>query len=1431
MADLETVNVRRDGAAATIELNRPETLNAWNAQLGHDLLAAVTAVAQDDGVRAVVLTGAEHELSRTETEATTSITTTSLSGLTFAAGGTYPSINVGDPSGADLGTMFFNTAHLAGPSWEFRNSAGESALTISTNGNAVFNTVTSMVEARDFKVGWAYWINDEPILGAQFTAGTTTLESSNLNRPGGTGDVRLWGGGANPPVDYPQYAGENHYGALRHRFLNNDGIVPVPVEDEFGVWDTTGLIIRTPLFLAADPIDPLGAATKQYVDANAGGGGLDQATADGLYANIAGDTFTGPVTLSGPPTLALHAATMAYVDAAVGAGGGGTITGVTAGAGLTGGGTTGTVTVSLTTPVTIALGGTNAIDAPTALANLGGLSQATADTLYLPLSTDLLTQAEADALYLNISTGDYLTTAEGNAAYLPIATDLFTQAEADLLYMPIASDFLTQAEADALYLTPAAAAAAYLPITTDLFTQTEADALYLPLATDLLTPAEADAAYARLTGAAFTGAVSVAADPVNPLELATKAYVDAQAGAGGGGTITGVTAGPGLTGGGVTGTVTLGLTIPVAIASGGTNAIDAATALTNLGGISQTAADARYLGIATDLFTQAEADLLYMPIASDFLTQAEADLLYLTPAAAAATYLPITTDLFTQAEADALFLTPAEADLAYLPIATDLLTQAEADARYVGLAGSTMTGALTLSGPPTAANHAATMAYVDAQVGGGLTQAEADLLYLPIATDLFTQAEADALFLTPAEGNAAYLPLTTDLFTQAEADLLYMPIASDFLTQAEGDARYLAIATDLFTQAEADALFLTPAEGNAAYLPIATDLFTQAEADLLYMPLGTGGLDQAAADALYVNIAGDVMTGPLDFHTLAATPYCHIGKNALHEGGELQLYGTPTTGLFIGASPVVGTVPASATINTFGGLPLNLVVDLTDTVATLTATAASFLKPLTVNAVGSANAVLAVNKTTDPASSSLVWGRRAGENRWALALGNSTPESAADVGSDFELHRWGDDGTTWSIALTINRATGAAVFENNITANGGVLTLAAVSPTITPTQPSIVATLGSLQIFAPTVGIYFSEINTGVDWMWINEGGLMNATGVYHGISSLGTPTTGGPLIYMHVDQSVFTLGSGVVGGGTSINPDFVWRDFAANQLMGLNNEGDLNLFTPGPTPRKYMTMFTDILSGTYSSIDIYGDTGPNYGATIQAGSGGASLISWNYVTLAHPPLNFMHGLGISMSLSTTQFQSNKEAYKPVAGPWLGPSDIRMKQNVADYTAGLAAILQLRPVTYQFNGLYGSEADGATHIGLVADEVLPVMPEMVGETQRAANPPPVMVSRDGNDLPPFIPAPAPDPASLDTIKTLDVGPLTYAIVNALKEIDARLAALEGTGASPREGGGGGVRAAATSVPPAPVPAPTARPAAPAQPRPTPPSRRTPPPRR
>ena len=58
MASHETVDLTKEDSAARILLNRPEALNAWNEQFGRDLLDAVTTVAGDDSVRAVMITGA-----------------------------------------------------------------------------------------------------------------------------------------------------------------------------------------------------------------------------------------------------------------------------------------------------------------------------------------------------------------------------------------------------------------------------------------------------------------------------------------------------------------------------------------------------------------------------------------------------------------------------------------------------------------------------------------------------------------------------------------------------------------------------------------------------------------------------------------------------------------------------------------------------------------------------------------------------------------------------------------------------------------------------------------------------------------------------------------------------------------------------------------------------------------------------------------------------------------------------------------------------------------------------------------------------------------------------------------------------------------------------------------------------------------------------
>lgn len=55
---LETVDVSVGDGVATIRLNRPEALNAWNGRFGEDLLAALQRARREESVRAVLIEGA-----------------------------------------------------------------------------------------------------------------------------------------------------------------------------------------------------------------------------------------------------------------------------------------------------------------------------------------------------------------------------------------------------------------------------------------------------------------------------------------------------------------------------------------------------------------------------------------------------------------------------------------------------------------------------------------------------------------------------------------------------------------------------------------------------------------------------------------------------------------------------------------------------------------------------------------------------------------------------------------------------------------------------------------------------------------------------------------------------------------------------------------------------------------------------------------------------------------------------------------------------------------------------------------------------------------------------------------------------------------------------------------------------------------------------
>src|SRR3954470_19370543 len=58
MAAEKTLLIETKDGVATLTLNRPDKLNAFNRQLSSELVAALASVAKDDSVRAIILTGA-----------------------------------------------------------------------------------------------------------------------------------------------------------------------------------------------------------------------------------------------------------------------------------------------------------------------------------------------------------------------------------------------------------------------------------------------------------------------------------------------------------------------------------------------------------------------------------------------------------------------------------------------------------------------------------------------------------------------------------------------------------------------------------------------------------------------------------------------------------------------------------------------------------------------------------------------------------------------------------------------------------------------------------------------------------------------------------------------------------------------------------------------------------------------------------------------------------------------------------------------------------------------------------------------------------------------------------------------------------------------------------------------------------------------------
>ena len=148
----------------------------------------------------------------------------------------------------------------------------------------------------------------------------------------------------------------------------------------------------------------------------------------------------------------------------------------------------------------------------------------------------------------------------------------------------------------------------------------------------------------------------------------------------------------------------------------------------------------------------------------------------------------------------------------------------------------------------------------------------------------------------------------------------------------------------------------------------------------------------------------------------------------------------------------------------------------------------------------------------------------------------------------------------------------------------------------------------------------------------------------------------------------------------------------------------------------------------------------------------------------------------------------NGPAYKPGGGSWAATSDARIKNELGDYSRGLTTSRScVRSIsTYKGNDTDNAPANmsaefddkvedvplavpypnspnsnaakaGTQYAGLIAQEVETVIPEMVKQRNGYIDGEPVTDLRD-----------------------LDTTPLIFAMINAIKELKARIEVLEGT---------------------------------------------------
>jgi trimeric autotransporter adhesin len=281
---------------------------------------------------------------------------------------------------------------------------------------------------------------------------------------------------------------------------------------------------------------------------------------------------------------------------------------------------------------------------------------------------------------------------------------------------------------------------------------------------------------------------------------------------------------------------------------------------------------------------------------------------------------------------------------------------------------------------------------------------------------------------------------------------------------------------------------------------------------------------------------------------------------------------------------------------------------------------------------------------------------------------------------------------------------------------------------------------------------------------------------------SASVPAAGATGHGLGVGSSGFGLAAGALNSGNAYLQATRWDGTAANYDLILQpNGGNVGIGTTAPADTLSVNGGLSVVrTGAVNNINI-NDASGNLGATIsflgsQTGTGknwqvGNQIQASDTLTFTPstatggstfttPTLTLTGSGNVGIGTTGPSYQlelSTDSAAKPSTNTWTIASDARIKTETGEYTKGLDAVLSLRPVTYRYNGKAGMVDDGEDKISIIAQEAINAFPECVGSYMTKLNE---------------------DDEEETEVLNWNGHALTFALVNSIKELAARLEALE-----------------------------------------------------